>query len=57
MGLCIDGSREQGQVFGTIESHVVIQSDSPYKGGTFKFTLSLPQNFPFKPPTVRSTNL
>ncbi|RDB24280.1 Ubiquitin-conjugating enzyme E2 [Hypsizygus marmoreus] len=30
-------------------------SDSPYKGGTFKFTLSLPQNFPFKAPTVTFT--
>ncbi|PPR04972.1 hypothetical protein CVT24_010430, partial [Panaeolus cyanescens] len=28
------------------------QSDSPYKNGTFRFTLSLPDNFPFKPPTV-----
>jgi len=27
-------------------------SDSPYKGGTFKFKLELPQNFPFKAPTV-----
>ncbi|KAH8108166.1 UBC-like protein [Cristinia sonorae] len=26
--------------------------DSPYKGGTFHFTLTLPDNFPFKPPTV-----
>nr|GAT43993.1 predicted protein [Mycena chlorophos] len=26
--------------------------DSPYKNGTFHFTLSLPQNFPFKAPTV-----
>ncbi|KAF8652683.1 hypothetical protein AX16_004188 [Volvariella volvacea WC 439] len=30
-------------------------SDSPYKGGTFHFTLSLPQNFPFKAPTVTFT--
>ncbi|KZT11640.1 UBC-like protein [Laetiporus sulphureus 93-53] len=27
-------------------------SNSPYKGGTFHFTLSLPENFPFKAPTV-----
>ncbi|KAK0199216.1 ubiquitin-conjugating enzyme/RWD-like protein, partial [Desarmillaria ectypa] len=27
-------------------------SDSPYKGGTFHFTMALPQNFPFKAPTV-----
>ncbi|EPT06237.1 hypothetical protein FOMPIDRAFT_1138490 [Fomitopsis schrenkii] len=27
-------------------------SDSPYKGGTFRFTLTLPDNFPFKAPTV-----
>ncbi|KAF9036677.1 ubiquitin-conjugating enzyme [Panaeolus papilionaceus] len=27
-------------------------SDSPYKNGTFHFTMILPDNFPFKPPTV-----
>ncbi|KAI0259945.1 UBC-like protein [Gloeopeniophorella convolvens] len=26
--------------------------DSPYKGGTFQFQLVLPEDFPFKPPTV-----
>ncbi|KAG7092397.1 hypothetical protein E1B28_008754 [Marasmius oreades] len=31
---------------------VAAASDSPYKGGTFRFTLRLPQNFPFKAPTV-----
>ncbi|KXN82569.1 Ubiquitin-conjugating enzyme E2 D4 [Leucoagaricus sp. SymC.cos] len=30
-------------------------SDSPYKGGTFHFNLSLPPNFPFKAPTVTFT--
>ncbi|OSX64761.1 hypothetical protein POSPLADRAFT_1178315 [Postia placenta MAD-698-R-SB12] len=30
-------------------------SDSPYKGGTFHFTLSLPENFPFKAPSVTFT--
>ncbi|KIP07964.1 hypothetical protein PHLGIDRAFT_19061 [Phlebiopsis gigantea 11061_1 CR5-6] len=30
-------------------------SDSPYKGGTFHFTLTLPDNFPFKAPTVAFT--
>ncbi|KAJ7285692.1 ubiquitin-conjugating enzyme/RWD-like protein, partial [Mycena rebaudengoi] len=30
-------------------------SDSPYKNGTFRFTLSLPQNFPFKAPAVTFT--
>lgn len=30
-------------------------SDSPYKGGTFKFNLSLPPTFPFKAPTVTFT--
>ncbi|KAJ7046628.1 ubiquitin-conjugating enzyme/RWD-like protein, partial [Mycena alexandri] len=30
-------------------------SDSPYKGGTFRFNLSLPQNFPFKAPSVTFT--
>ncbi|KAJ6496531.1 ubiquitin-conjugating enzyme/RWD-like protein [Mycena polygramma] len=30
-------------------------SASPYKNGTFHFTLSLPQNFPFKAPTVTFT--
>ncbi|KAK2460598.1 hypothetical protein APHAL10511_007068 [Amanita phalloides] len=30
-------------------------SDSPYKNGTFHFNLSLPQNYPFKPPTVNFT--
>ncbi|KAF9452256.1 ubiquitin-conjugating enzyme [Macrolepiota fuliginosa MF-IS2] len=29
--------------------------DSPYKGGTFHFTLALPSNFPFKAPTVTFT--
>ena len=28
------------------------QSDSPYKGGTFQFTVVFPENFPFKAPTV-----
>ncbi|KAJ7582845.1 ubiquitin-conjugating enzyme/RWD-like protein [Mycena floridula] len=27
-------------------------ADSPYKGGTFNFSLSLPENFPFKAPSV-----
>ncbi|THU90684.1 ubiquitin-conjugating enzyme [Dendrothele bispora CBS 962.96] len=31
---------------------ITAESDSPYKGGTFKYKLSLPQNFPFKAPTV-----
>ncbi|KAA1471321.1 ubiquitin-conjugating enzyme [Dentipellis sp. KUC8613] len=26
--------------------------DSPYKGGTFRFKLELPDNYPFKAPTV-----
>lgn len=30
-------------------------SDSPYKGGSFNFNLSLPVNFPFKAPTVTFT--
>ncbi|EMD34458.1 hypothetical protein CERSUDRAFT_117314 [Gelatoporia subvermispora B] len=30
-------------------------SDSPYKGGTFHFSLSLPQDFPFKAPSVTFT--
>ncbi|KAJ7219133.1 hypothetical protein GGX14DRAFT_590195 [Mycena pura] len=30
-------------------------SDSPYKNGTFHFTVSLPQNFPFKAPIVTFT--
>ena len=29
-----------------------VQSDSPYKGGTFYFKLALPEDFPFKPPAV-----
>ena len=28
------------------------QSDSPYKGGSFHFNLDLPENFPFKAPSV-----
>ncbi|KAE9400761.1 ubiquitin-conjugating enzyme [Gymnopus androsaceus JB14] len=31
---------------------ITAESDSPYKGGTFKFTLTLPPNFPFKAPSV-----
>ncbi|KAJ8078708.1 hypothetical protein PM082_012991 [Marasmius tenuissimus] len=31
---------------------IVADSTSPYKGGTFLFTLTLPQNFPFKAPNV-----
>ncbi|KAJ3896563.1 ubiquitin-conjugating enzyme [Lentinula edodes] len=31
---------------------IIAESDSPYKGGKFKFALSLPQNFPFKAPSV-----
>ncbi|KAF9009413.1 ubiquitin-conjugating enzyme/RWD-like protein [Cyathus striatus] len=27
-------------------------ADSPYKNGTFRFTVSLPPNYPFKAPTV-----
>ncbi|KAL4253934.1 Ubiquitin-conjugating enzyme E2 [Abortiporus biennis] len=27
-------------------------ADSPYKGGSFQFDFDLPENFPFKPPTV-----
>ncbi|KAF8352306.1 ubiquitin-conjugating enzyme/RWD-like protein, partial [Amanita rubescens] len=30
-------------------------SDSPYKNGTFHFNLTLPQNYPFKPPSVTFT--
>jgi len=30
-------------------------TDSPYKGGIFHFKLTLPDNFPFKPPTVTFT--
>ncbi|KIK59840.1 hypothetical protein GYMLUDRAFT_44311 [Collybiopsis luxurians FD-317 M1] len=32
---------------------ITAESDSPYKGGTFKFTLILPSNFPFKAPSVQ----
>ncbi|KAF5391276.1 hypothetical protein D9757_001960 [Collybiopsis confluens] len=32
---------------------ITAESDSPYKGGTFKFTLTLPSNFPFKAPSVQ----
>ncbi|TCD65628.1 hypothetical protein EIP91_002433 [Steccherinum ochraceum] len=30
-------------------------NDSPYKGGTFHFNLTLPENFPFKAPSVQFT--
>ncbi|KZV85120.1 UBC-like protein [Exidia glandulosa HHB12029] len=30
-------------------------SESPYKGGTYKFTLVFPENFPFKAPNVKFT--
>ncbi|KAI0668522.1 ubiquitin-conjugating enzyme [Trametes maxima] len=30
-------------------------SNSPYKGGAFHFTLTLPENFPFKAPSVTFT--
>jgi len=30
-------------------------SDSPYKGGSFHFNLDLPENFPFKAPSVKFT--
>ncbi|KAI0928045.1 hypothetical protein AcW1_005415 [Taiwanofungus camphoratus] len=30
-------------------------AESPYKGGTFHFTLALPENFPFKAPSVTFT--
>jgi len=30
-------------------------SDSPYKGGTFKFKVVFPDNFPFKAPAVNFT--
>lgn len=29
-----------------------VQPDGPYKGGTFYFKLALPEDFPFKAPTV-----
>ncbi|TEB36212.1 UBC-like protein [Coprinellus micaceus] len=32
-----------------------MKPDSPYKGGTFNFNLTLPENFPFKAPTVTFT--
>ncbi|KAF7304656.1 Ubiquitin-conjugating enzyme [Mycena kentingensis (nom. inval.)] len=34
---------------------IAAASDSPYKSGKFHFTLVLPQDFPFKPPTVTFT--
>ncbi|KAF8121915.1 ubiquitin-conjugating enzyme/RWD-like protein [Boletus edulis] len=35
-------------IFETLVEH----PDSPYKGGTFRFKLELPTNFPFKAPNV-----
>ena len=32
---------------------IYLQPDSPYKNGIFHFELQLPENFPFKAPTVR----
>ncbi|GJE98133.1 ubiquitin-conjugating enzyme [Phanerochaete sordida] len=34
---------------------VKASKDSPYNGGTFHFTLTLPENFPFKAPSVTFT--
>ncbi|KAJ4488029.1 ubiquitin-conjugating enzyme/RWD-like protein [Lentinula aciculospora] len=34
------------------ECTIIAEPDSPYRGGKFKFSLSLPQNFPFKAPSV-----
>lgn len=31
---------------------ILADPESPYKGGTFKFELVLPENYPFKAPTV-----
>ncbi|TRM61832.1 UBC-like protein [Schizophyllum amplum] len=34
------------------ECAIKADPESPYKGGTFRFILDLPSNFPFKAPTV-----
>ncbi len=47
---CSKSSQNRWPIFA--EAQVLVQSNSPYKGGTFHFTLTLPENFPFKPPSV-----
>jgi hypothetical protein len=47
----LDQRRGQPRPF--ISLSLRLQHDSPYKDGTFHFKLVLPENFPFKAPTVR----
>ncbi|TDL27579.1 ubiquitin-conjugating enzyme [Rickenella mellea] len=37
------------------DGKVVGSSDSPYKGGSFKFEMTFPPEFPFKAPAVKFT--
>ncbi|PFH52425.1 hypothetical protein AMATHDRAFT_84522 [Amanita thiersii Skay4041] len=53
----IDGVTAEPQEANVLQWKCTIKAspDSPYRSGTFHFDLTLPQSFPFKPPTVTFT--
>jgi len=51
-GVSVSPSEENMLLWkGTVKGPI----DSPYKGGTFHFTIQFPDNFPFKPPVFTLT--
>jgi len=52
--LNLDAFPEDGNLF-SWKCAIKAAPDSPYKGGTFHFKLDMPQNFPFKAPSVKFT--